>query len=473
MNDHVLLEFQAAEAMAARRGLRLLPYQRVGAVALAKNPRFALLDDPGLGKTMQLLMSLPRGIPVLICCPSVAKWNWEKHARNWRPDYVVRVIDGSRAFRWPRPGEICIVNWEILPPSAKELDSLRLKCITGGTTALRAQLRRRTFLRKKLGKPHPRTRCAADEAHRAKNKRALCTRRWRELISMALVAGGSAHILTGTPVETHRGELYTVLQAAGLGQKAFGDEQSLLEQWNEPNWVASRLREVSLHRRREQVLPDLPAKTREPYVVHLDRDTRRLCDDLSARLRKKGITSENATLEALRHAASDMTLSRQMAVVRKALATVKIPAMVELVEDAEEEGTPLVVFASHRPPLDFLGRRRGWGHITGSEDAKEKTRIATAFQAGRIQHGVACGIKSAGEAIDLFRAWYAIFVDLYWTWAKVAQAEDRLCRPGQTAKGLLYRRLVIDHWVERRVEELVRERQEMHEQSVVASAREA
>ncbi|MEC8017517.1 MAG: C-terminal helicase domain-containing protein, partial [Actinomycetota bacterium] len=59
--------------------------------------------------------------------------------------------------------------------------------------------------------------------------------------------------------------------------------------------------------------------------------------------------------------------------------------------------------------------------------------------------GIACTIKAGGTGITLTRASKMIFCDLEWNPALNLQAEDRICRIGQTATNLQYIRLVSDH----------------------------
>lgn len=461
--------FLRLEEQAAARGFKLRPYQREGARWLNSKDRAALFDSPRLGKTMQELMALEPNAPVLICCPSGATLNWRKHARNWRPDFHVTILEGERGWRWPRPGEIAICNFEILPPAVRELDRLRHGAIEDDDRSRRL-LHRRSVVRRRMTLPYPGTQLVCDEVHRLRNPKALCTLRWRELVAMALAHKGRVHVLSGSPLYTKRDNLYTVANAAALAKEAFGTPAQYKSLWLADGAVATALKKVALRRERSQVMPDLPPKTREAYLVQPDPDTQKLCDDLAARLRAVGITASSMSLERLSRAQTDMTLSKHIAIVRAAIARVKIPALLQIVEDAEAEDEPLVVFSSHRDPIDLLAKRRDWSRISGDEGAAEKHRIAEAFQAGRGR-GVACSTPSAGEAIDLWRSPHAVFVDLPWTWAAVDQAEDRIVpQSNKIHANLLFTRLTLDHWVERRVEELIRERQEDHERSVMAAA---
>lgn len=91
------------------------PYQIEGIRWLAATPVGLVLDEMGLGKTMQVLLAA--GDRLLVISPASVKAVWEKEARLWRPDLKPTILSGRDSFRWPRKGEIVIVNYSMLRPS--------------------------------------------------------------------------------------------------------------------------------------------------------------------------------------------------------------------------------------------------------------------------------------------------------------------------------------------------------------------
>jgi hypothetical protein len=232
------------------------------------------------------------------------------------------------------------------------------------------------------------------------------------------------------------------------------------------------LQKVSLHRRREEVLPDLPTKrhvTRE--VNGLPAATIRACDAVVDALRAKGIDldrlDENADLGKLISGPVFELLSK----ARAQLATAKIPHALELVESYEESDEPLVVVSAHREPVQVVGSRDGWAAITGETPAEERGRIAQDFQDGKLR-GVALTYKAGGVGITLTRAAHMVLVDLDWTPALIQQAEDRIVRIGQK-RGCLITRIVATHPLDQRVCELLSAKQALIDATVEASAVEA
>lgn len=436
----------------------LYPFQREGARFLSERPRALLADEMGLGKTIQELASIPERAPVLVVAPAAVKGVWKNEAATWRPEIVTRILSGRSSFEWPLNGVMHITNYDVLPA---ELAS----------------------------EPLPGTRLIADEAHALKSGKAARTKRFRELSKAVLRKGGSVHLLTGTPLMNRPPELWAVLRAARLEEEAFGSwphfkklfgavaeihgrkNGKLLthEVWGQPSAeVAACLQRVSLRRHRREVLPDLPVKIHRDIVIDsVPAATQQLCDELLARLRRAGIDLSDASkaVDLTKLEAAGFELLAQ---VRKALAIAKAPAAVAMAEQFEENEEPLVVFSAHRPPVDLLSTRPGWAAITGDVSPHERTEIVRRFQAGELR-GIALTIRAGGTGLTLTRAHQVLFVDLEWTPAANAQAEDRVCRIGQD-RGVIVTRLISPHIVDRRVTELLAEKQELIGATVDASA---
>lgn len=453
---------EATELELAQRGLTLFDHQREGIAWMAPRRRAALFDEMGLGKTITALCAIPQDIPAIVVCPAGVKHNWAKEARIWRPDFRARVLDGRNKWEWPLPGEILFANYEVLP----ELDK------TGRSYALPPR----------YGAPKRGTYLIADEAHYAKNARAKRSRALRLCAQSVLDDEGRVWLLTGTPLTNRPPELWNVLKVAQLAEPAFGTYPQFrdlmgatVNQFKRLEWtgevdasVPQRLRTVSLYRRRADVL-DLPPKMRTSVEVpgEFPPDVRALLDDVIETLYEQGVDLDEAA-ELVDFTKINGAAFEQLSLARKALATAKIPAMVDLVKEYEEHEEPVVVFSAHRAPVDLLSRRHGWAVITGNVSPAERQGIVEAFQAGQLK-GVACTIKAGGIGITLTHACHEIFVDLAWTPADNNQAEDRCSRIGQT-KPVLVRRLVADHALDRKVEAILRKKQELIDASVEPSA---
>jgi hypothetical protein len=450
------------DAVLQARGLGLFPFQREGVAWLAGRHTALLADPMGLGKTVQTLCAIPDGAPVLVVAPAVAKGVWQREAARFRPDLQVTVLSGRGTFRWPAPGEMVVVNYDILPAAVAAKDG---KGFTLDTSI-----------------PAPPAGCVlvADEAHAAKNGKAKRTRALRAIAdAVRALETGRVWLLTATPMLNRPTELYSVLRAAGLERQAFGTWDQFVrlfggetDSWGAMTWgspdvsVTERLARVSLRRDRAAVLPQLPEKTWRELSVEIGGVAKRACDKLLAELKAVGI--DLASSEALAQINASGVSFRRMSAVREALATAKIGALVELVEDFEEQNEPVVVFSAHRDPIDLLGKREGWATITGDTPNAKRSEIEAAFQRGEYR-GIAATIQAGGVAITLTRAAQAIFIDRAWTPALNSQAEDRVYRIGQD-RGVVITTLVGDHVLEERMTELLTEKSAIIGASVDAAA---
>ena len=427
------------------RGLALYPFQRVGIRWLAERRTALLSDGMGLGKSMQALIAVPEGMGVLVVCPAIAKGVWERETAKWRPDLQVSLLAGRGSFRWPDNGELVVINYDILPAEVPPLP--------------------------KTDSGFPRTiAVVADEVHYVRGSKSQRATRFRVLAKKAQDAGGIVYLLTGTPMLSTQMDLWNVLRAGGLEREAFDkwpvfvDVMGGFEDWSgHLQWdlpkpeSAERLKRVMLRRRKAEVLPDLPRKRYETLVVAIDKKTQAACTKAVQELRKRGFP----LVDDLPNDAESLDC---LSTLRKLLANAKTPALLQVVHDLEEAKEPVVVFSAHRDPIDFLSKRPGWAPITGAVSAEQRSRTEADFQAGTLK-GIAATIQAGGVAITLTYASRVLFLDRSWTPAENEQAEDRVCRIGQT-RGVVITTLVADHEIDRLVAKVLLRKQMMIAASV-------
>jgi SNF2 family DNA or RNA helicase len=114
----------------------------------------------------------------------------------------------------------------------------------------------------------------------------------------------------------------------------------------------------------------------------------------------------------------------------------KLAAALSWLDDFVESGEPLVVFADHVELQHELVARFGPDravHVLGSDDARARDEAVTAFQAPDGPQVIVCSLRAAGQGLTLTRASNVAFLELDWTPARLAQAEDRCHRIGQAS----------------------------------------
>lgn len=475
--DAVDKRMDAMDLALRQKGLFLYGFQRTGARWLASRGSALLADQMGLGKTVEALASLPEAteVGVIVICPATLKRNWLDEIQRWRPDYRVTVLSGKGSFRWPACGEIVVINYDVLPmaamiaPLGSKFSEPKFACVKViGGEKIKVE---DDTLSKAFPRDYP-VRLVLDEAHFAKSGKAQRTVACRAISALCT----ATLVMTATPLLSRPQELYSVLQLGNLAQEAFGNFETFKrlfggvhEQvsqfksvlvWKgvtDAQEVGQRLSRVMLRRLRAEVLPDLPTKTYREIKVDLAPRANKLADKVVRELAEEGLD-----VMAVQDIA-ELPFER-FSEVRSALAAAKTEALVELIESYEEEEEPVIVFCAHHAPLDELGKRPGWGVIHGGTPQELRQDLVKAFQVGQLK-GLACGIKAAGVGITLTRAAHAVFVDRAWTPADNDQAEDRICRIGQT-RGCVITRLVAAHGLDKHIAFLIEAKMRLNEASV-------
>jgi SNF2 family DNA or RNA helicase len=452
------------DALLRQTGKSLFPFQGTGINWIAPRTKAVLGDDMGLGKTVQALCAAPVGAPIVVVCPAVAKGVWVREAKRFRPDLTPVALDGRGSFRWAQPGEMIIVNYDILPGEKAARK--------GFPATLPADL---------VVAPKG-TVLIADEAHALKTSDTHRTSQFRALRQSTLAADGRVWLLTATPLLNRPQELWAVMQAMDAGREVFGSYDNYKRMWNAETgaygqtiWgrpspeVAKCVQSIMLRRIKAEVLTELPEKiVRDVEVNGLSASTKKLCDAALNALDAAGIDLDAALKLAMDTAEARLAFE-QLSKARAALAAVKLNAAIEMVEAFEDAEEPVVVFSAHRAAIDVLATREGWATITGDTAAHKRTEIEDAFQAGKLK-GVACTIKAGGVAITLTKACNEIFIDEEWTPALNAQAQDRCYRIGQS-RGVVVTRLVAAHALDRRIAALLAVKTEMISSSIDAARR--
>lgn len=437
------------DAILRARGLELYGYQREGVRWLSRRTSALVADEMGLGKTIQALVALPSDVPVIVVVPASVKGVWKREVAAWRPDLRVTVLSGRGSFRWPEPGEVVVLNYEILP---SEADLAAVGPVPDGFVG--------------VGAAPAGCVAIADEGHMLKNHKAQRSVRWNLVAAACRAVGGCSWVLTATPLLNKPPELWGVLSAAGSAHEVFGTFGNFMKLYNarkDPKWggvkwgqpendVPVRLARASLRRLRKDVAQQIPEKRWEEIEVDVKPGVLRACEALCKRLEKAGVDLDRVEAAVAR----DKLKFDEFSEVRAALAVAKIPAMLEFVEHHEEQEEPLVVFSAHRAPIDQLKGRPGWAVITGDTPQDERTAIEDAFQRGELK-GVGATIQAGGVGITLTRSARVLFVDRHWTPALNSQAEDRCCRLGQR-RGVLVTTLVAPHKIDRHLARLLTEK---------------
>ena len=469
------------DAVLMERGLALYPFQKIGVEWLVSRRGALLADDMGLGKTIQTLTALPDNVPVIVVGPLAAIGVWADELPKWRPEMTFSKVDRND-FHWPAPGEAILCTYGSVPG----IDEFaRFGAIGQGTVLV------------------------ADEAHKLKGSKTIRTQRFRDVSTRVRDNAGRVWLLTGSPILNSPPECWAILQAAGLGNEAFGSYATFCrvfgaqqDRWGKTIWgkpsaeVPEMLRKVMLRREKTTVLKDLPPKTYRHMTVDIaekfEDELEKCIDQLTLHIPsiydwlragpnvyeldapKPGTSRPDPVVTSKEILAARESLLKEsggnfekLSQMRELLSKAKIPAMLNIVEEYEEQNEPLIVFSAHRAPIDTLAQREGWAVITGDVSGEDRQRIAREFQDGKYK-GLALTIEAGGTALTLTRASNILFVDRHFTPKLNEQAEDRAVRIGQT-NAVIVTILVANHYLDRRLAQIVAEKTRIIKGSIDAA----
>ncbi|MBX5470269.1 MAG: DEAD/DEAH box helicase [Thermoleophilaceae bacterium] len=390
----------------------LRPFQRAGVrYALAQRRTF-IADEQGLGKTVQALAAIEAddAYPAVVVCPASLKLNWEREAGRWLPHRRTAVLHGRSQARFARAGaahaDIVILNYEIVDGHLDALVALEPRALV------------------------------FDESHYCKQPRA---KRTKACLSLSARVPQSALrlALTGTPILNRPGELVAQLRligrlsdfesGAGMARRFRGREALERLHWH----LRSR---CYVRRLKEDVLPQLPPKRQVPIPVELSNEAEyRLAErDVIAWLRSQPL--DLRTLEAKVGAALRNERLVQLNHLRRLAGRGKLAAALAWIEDFLASGEPLVVFADHiEIQQELLARFPDAAHILGGDSVSARDAAVAEFQRPDGPQLIVCSLRAAGQGLTLTRASNVAFLELDWTPARLAQAEDRCHRIGQAS----------------------------------------
>ena len=393
---------------------KLYPHQAAGIEYLRGRKCALLRDEMGLGKTIQALLALPDNARALVVVPASLKYNWAAECNRWRPDLSPVILSGGGSFRWPEPGELVILNYDILTDKPGRAP--------GGVVLV------------------------ADEVQLVKNNKAQRTKRFRILANAVSRTGGRRWLMTGTPLLRNPADLWAVMLAAGIHREAYPSGfETFAYQWGGRHtgyrgaleWDHEKidpiagltLQSVSLGRLRANVI-DLPAKRHAVHTVEVPDNVAPLTDEELKTL------ESCEDIEELR----GKPIFERIAAARAKLAQFKAPLALDLArETVEGGGGPIIVFSAHATALDsfkametayFVAFNIRIETLQGSDSAERRAEVVEAFQAGKIDIlALTIGVGQVG--LTLTKSCRMLFIDRDWSPAVNRQAEDRINRIGQ------------------------------------------
>lgn len=429
---HKLKDYTTIQAVEQPASLctELRPYQLQGISWLQflreHNLNGILADDMGLGKTIQtlahILVEQEEGrltAPVLVIAPTSLMTNWRLETNRFAPSLKVLVLHGTDRhdqFDQIAHHDIVLTTYPLL---ARDKDVL---------------LKHNYHL------------LILDEAQVIKNPNTMAHRIVQQINARHRLC------LTGTPMENHLGELWSLfyfLMPGFLGdQKKFnrvfrvpiekqGDEDRRQN-------LARRVRPFMLRRTKTQVVAELPPKTEIIQNVELLPEQRALYESIrltmhervQQEIREKGLKrSHIVILDALlklRQVCCDPRLVK-ISSAQSMAQSAKMQLLMDILPEMIAENRQILLFSQFTSMLALIEveldkLKIPYVKLTGQ--TKDRATVIDEFQSGKVPLFL-ISLKAGGTGLNLTAADTVIHYDPWWNPAVENQATDRAYRIGQ------------------------------------------
>ena len=414
-----------------------------------------LADDMGLGKTIQTLTHLAAehsrkpGKPSLVIAPTSVVPNWATEAAKFVPALKVITLHGpgrAKLYAEITDHDIVLTSYPLL-----SRDSLKLLNYDWHVIVL-------------------------DEAQHIKNPKAMTARSAFKLKATQRIC------LSGTPMENHLGELWSLMHFLMPG--FLGDEKSFGTRFRRPierdhsadvqQALNRRVSSLILRRTKDQVATELPAKTELIHHVDLSKKQTQLYESVRASMDSR-----------VREAIASKGLAKSHIIVLDALLKLRqicchpkllknAPAITdsakfyyfteELLPTLLEEKRRILLFSQFTSMLALIQENLEKSKIpflklTGQ--TKKRGAMVEEFQKGDIPIFL-ISLKAGGTGLNLTAADTVIHYDPWWNPAAENQATDRAHRIGQT-KPVFVHKLVCRGTIEDRILDLQKHKAAMVE----------
>jgi len=406
---------------------KLSPYQLRGVNWLLSLHRSrlggVLADEMGLGKTVQVIAAVSAAKQKygaknsLIVTPTSLIYHWLAECKHFDDALTVRLLDGGREER------------------TREINEIMR---SGGVDII---LTSYPLLRRDIGplSQIPYRFVILDEAQNVKNAQSLAA------VSAKGLEAETRLALTGTPMENHTGELWSVFDFALPGY--LGGQAAFLRRYGDgerAEELRGRIRPFLMRRLKSDVLAGFPEKHEQRLYTAMVPEQEQVYAQLMATLRQH-------VDEALRQGSLPRARMQVLSVLLKLRQVCchpilflpdyegksgKLELLVQTVRDAIEGKRRMLVFSQFVGMLQIIRKRLAregikTQYLDGETPPETRQQLCDRFNGGEGSVFL-ISLKAGGTGLNLTGADLVIHYDPWWNPAAEDQATDRAHRIGQT-----------------------------------------
>lgn len=424
-------------------------YQKDDVQKLITHPAMGVFNEQRTGKTPTALMTMRNHNvnKLLIVCPASAQYQWAAECLTWL-GINAEIIKGTPAHR-----ERMLHNWTS-GPVIISYDLLKTTARSGGCIDL-------VLARKPDG-------VILDEVHRIKNHKSAAAKTAFKLIKTPYRLA-----LSGTPCPNKPEEIYSTLHflrpeqfksywpfieeyfyvATSFGTHGAYKDILSFKPYKEKQ-LQMLLHDISIQRKRKDVMPWLPDKDRQDILLPLTATQTKQLDELSKYFEVGDVVTQTILDRLLRY----RQICLHPALIGLPGASPKTEWLIQRVKDYPDES--IIIFSKFTSYINMLSELLpDCRTIVGATAIKQRADYVSDFQAGKIKTLI-INIDAGKEALTLDRATTVIFTDQYPPAADIQQAEDRFVATTEQKKDKAHTiiRLIMKGSYDEQLCELVNQR---------------
>ena len=486
---------------------QLRPYQVEGYHWLSFLDRYGLggilADEMGLGKTLQMLTFIwsrykEEGGRTLIVAPTSLLYNWQREAERFVPELPTFVAFGNKSDRedvyeeFEKNDGLMIVSYGLVRQDRRTLSKFNFNYIV------------------------------LDEAQYIKNPMTKTAR------AVKALHGERRFAMTGTPLENHIGELWSIFDFIMPGflftYSDFQDRFGVLFKVSSANYSQAELEEMKikadsetdekvsdaddfifdtnqlveqktreslrqlvspfiLRRLKTDVLKELPEKITTNIPCPMTPEQQRVYRDHLARARAQIFTYEQSEGRVQNrermNILGELTRLRQICCDPKLFmpnyegGSGKLDVLEDLLDNLISGGHRILLFSQFTSMLEIIKQRqealgRKIFYIDGQVPSDKRVQLVDDFNAGEGEVFL-ISLKAGGTGLNLTGADVVIHYDPWWNPAVEDQATDRAHRIGQEKHVQVFRLVTIGS-IEEKIQEMQEAKQKLLDDIVSAGA---
>lgn len=428
----------------------LKPYQHRGVQWVDDLYRLGLggilADDMGLGKTVQTLVFLESLRAKnelghsLIVVPTSLTYNWFSEGKRFTPDLPIQIFQSrelsqAHDFLKTNPHAVLVATYGLLAEHEAFFSQYRWNVhIYDEAQNLKTITAKRTTVSRKIP---------------ARFK--LC--------------------LTGTPLENHMGEFFSLMDLVVPGSLGAFDQfrktymQSYAPEMERVQYLKLKTKPLVLRRTKSSILKELPPKSESTVRIPFTEKQLAIYRDiaLSWNTRVREAITEGGESKSQLIMLTALLRLRQVCSAPSAIPNVsyseippKITLLVDNLKAIIETGESALVFTQFLGTFDLLAqelKKAGIPYFAlhGKVSRKEREVQLQSFNEHPAGAVMLMTLKTGGVGLNLTKASYVFHLEPWWNPAVENQATDRTHRIGQTKPVQVYR-YIMSESVEEKIE---------------------